>query len=318
MIDKLKLIGHFLLLAIAFHGQAFGWSGPGHAAVAVMAYRDLAANQTLRTNLVNLLRSHPKFGAWKNEFDATQQSLPGVDFGMFLFVRASTWPDEIRGTKVPSLKPFDHPGWHFVDYPLSVPTFSTGPSPDPNDDVLFGISESLKTLADKNAAPIERAASLSWLIHLVGDIHQPLHCATLITATMPPPEGDRGGNKFFIYQNATHKQQDLRTKLHAYWDGRLGSDFVPDPGKALQNAKTLKTTHSRGSLSELGAGDNTQQWSFESRDKSISDAYQFQGKVLRPLKVLPSGYISNSHRVARRRLALAGYRLADELSKVAF
>jgi len=317
-VKTLKLLT-LLLVALTIQTQALGWSGPGHAAVAAMAHRELSANPSLRNNLVNLLKSHPKFNVWKVQFDATKQTFPaGLDFGMFLFIRASTWPDEIRGTNVTSLQHFDHPNWHFVDYPLSLPTFSTGPSPTPSDDVLFGISESLKTLANKNAAPVERAASLSWLIHLVGDIHQPLHCATLIASAFPAPEGDRGGNKFFVYQNAAQKKENKKTKLHAYWDGRLGAEFVPDPVKALQDAKTLKHTHSRTFLRELGAGDNTEQWSFESRDQAISDVYKFHGNLLEQLNVLPAGYVTNSHNIARRRLALAGYRLFDEMGKVAF
>jgi S1/P1 Nuclease len=315
---RLRLLT-LVLAALSLQSQAFGWSGPGHAAVAAMAYRELVVNPTLRDNLVNLLKSHPKFNVWKAQFEATKHNFPGeIDLGMFLFIRASTWPDEIRGTSIPALQHFDHPAWHFVDYPLNPPTFSTGPSPTPNDDILFGISESLKTLANKNSDPVERAASLSWLIHLVGDIHQPLHCATLITAALPAPEGDRGGNKFFIYQNSAQKKSHQKTKLHAYWDGRLGTDFVPDPVKALQDAKMLKTKHARTSLNELSAGDNDEQWSFESRDKSTTDVYVFHGTMLQPLKVIPSGYTTNSHNVARRRLALAGYRLADEMNKVVF
>jgi len=316
---RILKLATLLFVVLIIHSQTLGWSGPGHAAVAVMAYRELATNQTQRNQLVDLLKNHPSFNAWKMEFDATKQNFPHeLDFGMFLFIRASTWPDEIRGTTVPSLQHFDHPSWHFVDYPLTPPTFSTGPSPNPTSDVLFGISESRTTLANKNAAAVERAAALSWLIHLIGDIHQPLHCATLITAALPAPEGDRGGNKFFIFQNAAQKQQNMRTKLHAYWDGRLGAAFVPDPLKALRDAKALKQTHPRASLGELGAGNNTEQWSFESRDKAISDVYQFRGQLLQQLKVLPSGYITNSHNVARVRLALAGYRLADDLAKVTF
>lgn len=307
------------LIVLFVQAYALGWSGPGHAAVAAMAYRQLAADKPFRTKLTNLLKKHPKFNTWKNEFNAKKQSLPaGVDLGMFLFVRASTWPDEIRRTKDPELKPFDHPNWHFVDYPLNPPAFTTGPSPTPNDDVLFGIKESLKTLANKNADPVERAAAVSWLIHLVGDIHQPLHCATLITSNLPAPEGDRGGNKFFIFQNAEQKQAKKTTKLHGFWDGRLGTDFAPNPIQALGDARMLQTLHSRASLGEMSAEDNTEQWSFESRDESVKDVYKFKNKRLKQKAVLPSGYVTKSHKVARRRLALAGYRLSDALKKTAF
>ncbi|HEV8580907.1 MAG TPA: S1/P1 nuclease [Thermoanaerobaculia bacterium] len=319
MIARQWLAGFILVLLAPI--QALAWSGPAHAAVAAMAFRELAADPALRKNLTDLLKNHPRFSAWESEFNAKKSTFPSsLDFGMFLFIRAATWPDEIRRTADPKLKPFDHPDWHFVDYPLRPPEFTTGPSPFPNDDVLFGIRKSLETLANKDAKAVERAAALSWLIHLVGDIHQPLHCATLITATFKAPLGDRGGNGFIFFQNAEHKKRQLKTKLHSYWDGRLfgTSDGPPPPAQALQNAKSLEAKHSRADLGELSAGGNAEQWSFESRDEAAGNAYRFRGKELGQEKVLPSGYITNSHKVAGRRLALAGYRLADELHKVGF
>jgi len=144
-----------VFIALFVPAQAHAWSGPGHAAVAAMAYRDLAADPMLRTKLVNLLKSHPKFTTWQKEFNAKKKTFPAeLDLGMFLFIRAATWPDEIRRTKIEELKPFDHPNWHFVDYPLRPPSFGTGPGPTPDDDVLLGIKESLKTLANRNADPV--------------------------------------------------------------------------------------------------------------------------------------------------------------------
>ena len=308
-----------ILVVLFAQGSIRAWSGPGHAAVAVMAYRELAANPALRTKLTDLLKGHPAFNAWKQEFDAKKSTFPaGLDLGMFLFIRASTWPDAIRGTHDPKLKPFDHPNWHFVDYPLTPPTFATGPSPAPADDVLFGIAQSAETLANKNAARVQRAASLSWLIHLVGDLHQPLHGATLISAGFPAPDGDRGGNKFLIVQNAEQKKHKQTTKLHSFWDGRLGADQVPDPVQAVLDAKMLKATHARSSLSELSAGDDVTLWSFESRDEAVKDVYRFKNTMLVRKAVLPFGYVTASHVVARRRLALAGYRLSDQVKKVGF
>ena len=308
-----------ILVALFAQGSMRAWSGPGHAAVAAMAYRELAGSSALRSKLTDLLKDHPAFKTWKKEFDATKQTFPAeLDFGMFLFVRASTWPDEIRRTHDPKLRPFDHPNWHFVDYPLKPPAFSTGPSPMPTDDVLFGIAQSAETLSNKNAPRVQRAAALSWLIHLVADLHQPLHAATLVTAQFPAPVGDQGGNKFFIFQTADQKNHAQPSKLHGFWDGRLGSDPVPDPIQARLDARMLQTKHSRSSLTELSAGDDVKQWSFESRDEAIKDVYKFQNKTVKQKAVLPFGYVTNSHQVARRRLALAGYRLSDQLKKVQF
>jgi hypothetical protein len=92
-------------------------------------------------------------------------------------MRSSTWPDEIRR----SGNQYDYPNWHFIDYPLRPPAFPLEPSPKPTDDVLFGVAQCERTLSDTNADPELRAVYLSYLIHLIGDMHQPLHCASLFT-----------------------------------------------------------------------------------------------------------------------------------------
>ena len=307
------------LVVFSFGAQLFAWSGSGHGATAAMAYRGLASDQVRKNNLTNLLRSHPSFAEWKTAFDTKKPPFPAdLDFGMFLFIRAATWPDDVRGATDSTLKTFDHPNWHFVDYPLRPPAFTTGPSPTPNDDVIFGLKRSFETLANKNAPLVQRAASLSWLIHLVGDVHQPLHAATLMTDTFKAPRGDVGGNDFLVFEDSAQQQQHRTTKLHSFWDGRLGSEREPDPVRALANAKALEAAHSRASLTELGAGDNSVRWSFESRDAAIANAYQFKSTMLKLQAVLPQGYAANAQQVGRRRLALAGYRLADAMKKVAF
>ncbi len=153
---------------------AFAWSEGGHMAVASIAYGELTPGAKAKVDA--LLGQHPDAATWTQEHAATDPAM-----GQYLFMRASLWPDEIRRTG----NAFDHPNWHFVDYPLAAP-FQQVPddiaSPYPDDDVLFGIATSEDTLKADAALTPARAASLSWLVHLVGDIHQPLHCATLIEA----------------------------------------------------------------------------------------------------------------------------------------
>jgi hypothetical protein len=184
--------------------------------------------------------------------------------------------------------------------------------------VLFGISESMRTLSNTTAQAVERASSLSWLIHLVGDIHQPLHCVALITQGFPPPKGDEGGNLFLVFRNQTAKDLNQTTKLHSFWDQQLGATSPPNPVKALDDARDIASANPRASLNELTQGTTVQAWSFESRNRAINDAYKFQGVALKRRRVLPFGYSANARRVALRRIALAGYRLADEMQQVAF
>jgi hypothetical protein len=297
---------------------ATAWSGPGHAAVAAIAYRQLPPE--VRARCTEILRHHANFPRWLSDYEKLGASLPAnLDLGLYLFIRASTWPDEIRK----SGDPHDHPNWHFVDYAVQQGDLSaTATQPAPSDDILHGIRESERVLSDPAAAPEEQAAHLSWLIHLVGDIHQPLHCATLVNSTTyPPPDGDRGGNSFFIRPNTRV------INLHSFWDQQLGSTLPPPAREALNDAIRLESEHSRASLPQLAAPPAPLAWSRESLGEAVRHAYQYQEAVQgtphlvrlpgsasqQDAPPLPAGYSKQAKDVARERIALAGYRLADLL-----
>jgi hypothetical protein len=139
--------------------------------------------------------------------------------------------------------PYDHPEWHYVDHPLEPPTFPDKRSPFPTNDILYGISQSEKMIRDTNSSLEMQAAYFSWLIHLVGDIHQPLHCSTLVNTNYPAPAGDRGGNNFYI------KPAKAAVNLHSLWDRALGG--TANPKTQLNYAIQISTEQPRASLPEL-------------------------------------------------------------------
>jgi S1/P1 Nuclease len=290
----------FIVFLLFSRGLSLAWSAPGHMEIAAIAYRDLSAAD--KTNVIEILKHHPDYQKWKETYAA---SLSDFDFDTFIFMRASTWPDEIRRKG----NQYDHPQWHFIDYPLEPPAFPDKPSPYPNDDILYGISESEKLIRDTNSTPEVRAAYLSWLIHLLGDIHQPLHCATLVNSNYPAPAGDKGGNDFFV------KPADRGVDLHGIWDQSLGRaiNFRTQLNYAIQ----ISAEHPRLSLTELTKDKTPLTWSKESRAIAIESAY-LGGKLLGSTQkedapALPEGYTKNMKTIAERRAALAGYRLADEI-----
>src|SRR5262249_11518796 len=115
----------------------------------------------------------------------------------------------------------DRPSWHYVDFPF----FADGERP-----VKFNLSTEFPTAIDakdynvsqatKNCLAIlkqsdstsERGLAYSWLFHLVGDLHQPLHSTALVCDHFP--EGDKGGNAVAVVQGHN---------LHSLWDGLLGT-----------------------------------------------------------------------------------------------
>ena len=273
--------------------------------VASLSYDQMS--KELREKSVGVLKQHPDFVKWQ---EAAPVGDPGFDLGRYLFMRASNWPDEIRRTG----SIYDHPVWHYIDYPLVMPNFPMEPAPTGTEDVLFGLATSEKTLANASAQPVERAAALSWLIHLAGDIQQPLHCATLIGGVYVKPQGDRGGNTFFV--NVAGNS----INLHSLWDGLPGN--VHDMRELTAQANALEKQFPRTALPELIQASTPLAWSLEGRLLAIDAVYlhgRLQGahepNLLPP--PLPAGYITAAKALAERRLALGGYRLADELQLIA-
>ena len=277
------------------------WSSAGHEVIAAIAWRDLPAKT--KSKAFEILKSHPDFEKWKASF---QSNSDNVDLAAFVFMRASTWPDTIRRRE----NKYDHPEWHYVDWPLHRPDFPVGPEPDPTNNVLFGIAESEKFLSDPQASPDERAAHLSWLLHLCGDIAQPLHCVSWFDDTYV--NGDKGGNDAWV------KPASRGIKLHSLWDGLLGTS-----GRAQQHmneAVRIMAEYSRRSLRELKKHKSPKDWSLEGRTLAIDKAY-LHGDLQRARGTdnappLPDGYTKDAKTLAEIQAAKAGYRLSDEIKKL--
>src|SRR4051794_24741309 len=81
------------------------------------------------------------------------------------------WADRVRGERR------DTAAWHYVDIPVEHEKFDEVNEGRDGDNVIDKLAEQAKILADSKRSKAERAEALKWVVHLVGDIHQPLHCA---------------------------------------------------------------------------------------------------------------------------------------------
>ena len=112
--------------------------------------------------------------------------------------------------------------WHYINY-VYAPDGDHRGVPDPVEDWKPGqepanVVQALKwaqhQLTDTEISDTEKAIALCWYLHLLGDIHQPLHAVTLVTDKYP--QGDRGGNLVRVNINGSEQN------LHSWLDGRLG------------------------------------------------------------------------------------------------
>ncbi|PCI19425.1 hypothetical protein COB64_03780 [Candidatus Wolfebacteria bacterium] len=291
----------YLLLSLFTYQSAFAWNHRGHKIVAAIAYSNL--DKPKQIEMTDILKHHPDYNDWSLDF----KEMDNIDFGMYLFMRASTWPDEIRR----SGHEHDHQFWHYVTYKMNFVDGHTTDRPEPEDDVLYGISESIDRVSDDHNSMSVRAMYLSWLIHLVGDIHQPLHCASLFSEKFP--KGDRGGNKIFLI----FKQGWKAKKLHSYWDGLLGGgksypSMIKDVNKYLKS-------HPKSAYANLLKEKDPKAWSIESFNLAVKVAHLngevgklkgIKNKDSAPLVPKPDDYYKNAKSTAESQITLASYRLA--------
>src|SRR5262245_31193600 len=91
-----SILAVWLLLA----GRSFGWNDTGHKLVAAIAYRGLTAEEQAAVD--EILRHHGSYSAWLRELGTIQTN---VSKGLFIFMQASTWPDDIRDNNDPKTHP---------------------------------------------------------------------------------------------------------------------------------------------------------------------------------------------------------------------
>jgi len=299
-----------LLLIVLLPRSAAAWNDAGHMAIAAVAYQHLTPE--VRTRVDALLRQHPDFAKLSSDLGADDP-----DFGLKVFMKAATWPDFIRNdprffddlkagvTPTPLLPGFPdmkvHKNWHYRDEGISFDGTPTYPPDAVN--ALTQIVAMRGALGDPGVQASFQAYDLSWLEHLVGDIHQPLHAVSRFSALHPG--GDHGGNEFHL-----DDPTDPKLSLHWFWDTALTAD--PDPPRAIALAKSLagdfkSDDRDFGSDAQV----TVQEWLQESADLARYVVYTVgEEKTQPPFVKVPEAYRTLANQVARHRAAIAGYRLA--------
>jgi len=320
-----------LLLAFsAMSDTAQAFSDGGHKVIAHIAWQLLSPQA--RQRVVETLVFHPRFGPdFMGKMPAAIVRGPVIDRAQWILCQASVWPDIARET------PFDRPKWHYVNFPiylaypdqqalshrLTVNTSATWQPGllDSRLNALQALDRITQTYATRPMD--ERAIQLCWALHLVGDLHQPLHCAALFDRDHFP-EGDKGGNSLKV---RTHRLQREPVALHALWDQLLGRNLDLNAVKRrsqelLADARHVQEAQLR--MNNLSPRD----WAIEGASYAATYAYP---PALRhaiayhpPLApngeihdlLLPEGYPQAAGFLINLRATVAGFRLAAYLERL--
>ena len=147
-----------LCLALsAFAPAASAWGCKGHQTVAYLAEKNLTPEALKMVN--DILKAHP--------IDPTLKRWCGNDI-FDLMADAATWPDDVRAQ-------YKNDAWHYIDIPRQAEKGPLAKYCGSQGCVTEAITEQVAILKDKSADPAKRADALRFIIHFVGDLHQPMH-----------------------------------------------------------------------------------------------------------------------------------------------
>ncbi len=310
-----------LLIIAILPASALAWGPIGHMSVAYVAYQGLTP--TVKARVRDLLKLNPDYAKWEKQIPAGTSA---DDHDRMIFMMASIWPDDIKGEpqysddgaregNVPEGASaaqnvgysdlLRHKYWHFIDVAFSPDQTPLPATPAPNAETQIVAFRAV--LASSHPAEL-KSYDLVWLLHLVGDIHQPLHAVARVTQAHR--QGDAGGNFVKLLGDAS-------PNLHAYWDGLPGSDCkycnekIPCVNRATVYAKALPPVSAKD-----GGNTDTAAWVRESFELARGKVYRDPiGTADEAYTIVPmSPYDLESYKLAQKRVALAGARLAQVLN----
>ncbi len=284
----MKLSPRILLATLALAGStsAFAWIDSGHMVIAAIASRRLT----------------PK--AFK---ECERLAKIGTTEKANTFISEACWADDTRDAITGP--------WHYINFHFRGDGKPVEHQPA-EQNVVWAIKKYSAILGDKTKPDEERAEAMRYLIHFVGDVHQPLHAVARDSDEFP--NGDRGGNDFPILLGDQFKGvANPPANLHALWDfgcGILKEEPRPlDPegyGRMLILADKLAAEAPEKQAKNVNDL-NPDDWAEESFGIAKNICYN-----LKPNTPLDEGYMHIGRLFSLQRITTAGYRLAKLLNQL--
>jgi hypothetical protein len=270
---RMKNSAAFFLLLILIPNPSFAWGPEGHRIVGDIAQTRLTPTARLRV-----------------------KELMGNDD----LAAVSVWADDIKGERPETF------GWHFVDIPRDASGFFEardcyGPDPkhayaepDHHNCVVDRITMFQHVVADRAAPRQDRVEALKFLVHFVGDVHQPMHAM-----------GEaRGGNDIHVVEFGSSQCGNHECNLHFAWDMGLIAHTRLSETRYVSKLNQLITNRRLTSQ----AGGTPADWANESFLQAKKVWVNDGGAV-------DEAYYQNDIGIVNRRLALAGLRLASLINQ---
>jgi S1/P1 Nuclease len=267
--SALLIVG--VLVALTPASRALAWGAEGHAVVADIAEAHLTDAARLQVRAL-------------------------LDFeGKTNLDQISSWADIVR------LQRRDTGPWHYVDIPLVADSYDPARDCPGGQCVVAKITDFTAVLASSKTVSTERVEALKWIVHFVGDVHQPLHAED---------DGDKGGNAVPVLGFGK------RANLHSIWDTAL---IEADDRDETDLAKKLDARITP-QLIKQWSGSTPAAWAVESH--RIAQTVGYGILETRPVagtrpepEVIDGAYRAAATQAIEMRLEQAGVRLADLLNQ---
>lgn len=313
-------------------GPAHAWNARGHMTVAAVAWSQMSARSRVRA--AALLKLNPRYADWT-------QHVPEPHKAQIAFVEAATWPDEIRGKTCPGspdcyrddgYSPPDAASdqnigyadhrlrryWHFKDLPFSADGTPLKQPFSPNAETQ--IDAFAASLSNPRIVDEAKSYNLAWLLHLVGDVHQPLHATARFSQLFPA--GDNGGNGEVVCEPAPAQcptSGPSARKLHGLWDDAIGTSKSPTSAIAKAAALMAEASNPHSLMGRMADRTNfdapTAEW--------LQESFQLAGKYVYAPPIgdgkgphFPdAAYKAKLGSIASQQILVAGRRLARMLDR---
>jgi hypothetical protein len=221
--------------------------------------------------------------------------------------RLSTWADLIRSSGALNRKYKNNDRWHYINIELKVKADDFRPDAS-GDHVIGALERFQKVVMDRSASKDDRKEALLFIVHFIGDLHQPLHCCHR--------DDDRGGNLQLV--KSFCGQAEPKLNLHWVWDTYLvraekGELTPEDFATRLRDeiAEDQKLQWSKGSVRD---------WVWDSHSVAVDTVYRFaNGEPLpprdrAPVELTEINYAKANRPIVREQLKKGGVRLAQFLN----
>jgi hypothetical protein len=257
-----------LAFVLLFSTNSFSWGPVGHKTVAYIAEKNLSPSTLEKVNKI-----------------LSPDSMTGC----------SMWADKTKNR-------YSAP-WHYVDLPISQPITDKNVLsfyPDKKSNIIIQINKKIESLK-KPSTPLEKKRNdLMFLIHFIGDLHMPLHCAS---------NNDAGGNnvRVLFYAPGGEVNKTRTMTLHALWDNLIqykSNEYPEYFGDILNNRL------------------NGQQlmWTYGGPENWAVESYTIAKEIIYPVHTvdgtLPMSYYTKMRPIAEEQLLKAGIRLAFILEDI--